>query len=180
MTSAAAGEGKSTLSINIAISIARNQQKVILIDADLRNPSVRAMTGIPEGTPGTIDILNGQADFLSSLVPYGRYTVDEEGPFENSAMLVLPGGAPVKNPEGIYGRESMSEILKKAGEIADVVIIDAPPCGFLADASALARKCDAGIMIVRQDYTRLERILESVEMLSVTGVNMLGYIMNNM
>ena len=170
VTSATAGEGKTSVAINLAISLSRQDIKVILVDADLRNPSVAKELGLELGSNsfGTVDVLEGKAIATATLVDYGKYS-----------MKVLPGGDPVKNPGALLGGASMEHMLNKLSEEADVVILDAPPCGVVVDAAVLARMVDGAIFVIRQDYARIENVLGNLENLSDTGVSMLGYVLND-
>lgn len=167
VTSAAPEEGKTTFAINLAVSLAAKGRKVALIDADLRNPSVVRQMGLSRAENGIGEVLKGQADLKESLVSY-----------RDTTLKILPGAEPISNPTGLIAGENMEKVLEALARTADYVIVDAPPCGIFSDASLLARSMDGAIVVVRQDYMRIERILSGIENITDTGVQVLGYVLN--
>lgn len=167
ITSTSAGEGKTTFAINLAISLSRHGETVIVIDSDLRNPSVASTLDVEVKT-STAELLSTDVSMEEALIDIPEYKIQIVGgkPFEGNAVE-------------LYGSEKFNEMINFFSKHADFVIVDAPPCGFLVDASTIAKKVDSAIFVVKQDYTRIDRVLESVERLSETGVNILGYILND-
>ena len=98
--------------------------------------------------------------------------------YENMNLRILPGIKSVKEPTKLLAAKSMETILNLLAEQADYVVIDTPPCGVLSDTSIIAKNADSAIMVVRQDYTRIDRVLFGIENVVDTGVNLLGYILN--
>ena len=147
-----AGEGKTTIAANLAVSLARKGKKVILVDCDLRNPSVVEAMGMKKPKVGIVDILKDRAKIKDALIPYG-----------DTKLMVLPGAQSVSNPGKLIGSREMENLLNTLARIADYVIVDTPPCGMLSDASIVARFVQGIVMVIRQDYTRTDRILAGVE-----------------
>ena len=170
ITSSSAGEGKTTISANLAISLSRKSKRVVLVDGDLRNPSVAEAMGLDNSQGGIIDVLKGEKKAEEVMIAYGRH----------GRLRVLPGGRPESNPAAYLGSETFAALLDKMCETADYVIVDAAPCGMLSDASVIAPQMDGAIMVVRQDYARINQILAGFETLSDTGIKILGYVMNYM
>ena len=172
ITSAAAGEGKTTFAVNFAISLARKGKKVILVDMDLRNPSVARTMDLKVGKEGIDTLLQKEIAIMSSAID------DMLLSYEDMNLKVLPGIKSVKEPTKLLATKSMGTILDLLAEQADYVVIDTPPCGVMSDASIIAKDADSAIMVVRQDYTRIDRVLFGIENVVDTGVNLLGYILN--
>lgn len=167
VTSAISDEGKTTVAVNLAISLAKKGKKVALLDGDLRHPSVALSMGIRTKKYGIADVLNKKADLKSVMLRYGEYELD-----------ILPGKEMVKNPTELIGNGYLERLLKVLRKNYDYVIVDTPPCGMLSDASAIARMTDGAVMVVRQDSARIDRILNGVENIADTGVNLIGYVLN--
>ena len=167
ITSAAVSEGKTTLSVNIALSLARKGKQVILVDADLRNPSVAKAMSLEDVKAGTADVLRGNADVMEVLIPY-----------KDMSLRVLPGAAAVRNPGNLLGSKKMEEMLDILASDADYVIVDTPPCGMLADASIIARFMQGVIIAVRQDYASTDKVIAGIEHIVATGTDLIGFVLN--
>lgn len=155
------------MAVNLAISLAKKGKKVALLDGDLRHPSVALSMGIRTKKYGIADVLNKKADLKSIMLRYGEYELD-----------ILPGKEMVKNPTELIGNGYLERLLKVLRKNYDYVIVDTPLCGMLSDASAIARMTDGAVMVVRQDSARIDRILNGVENIADTGVNLIGYVLN--
>ncbi|MCI6019055.1 MAG: CpsD/CapB family tyrosine-protein kinase, partial [Clostridiales bacterium] len=166
VTSAVAGEGKSTTAVNLALSMAKKGVKVILVDGDLRHPSVAPILGI-ESEFGIADILRGDVKTTEVLKAAG-----EDG------LLVIPGTKPVKNPTELISSENMQRLIYQLKKAADYVIIDTPPCTVMSDASVFARMTQGIVMVVRQDFARIEKVVSGFEILVETGTPLIGYILD--
>jgi len=167
VTSAVKGEGKTTMAVNLALILAMKGYEVLLVDGDLRNPSVNRTLQIEGSGKGILEILQGKTDLSRAAVQYGDTT-----------LRVLGGGSPQKDPLALLGSEDMRKLLDEAGERADYVILDTPPCGVTADAAILSRMADGALMVVRQDYVRTDKILYGIDSIADTGISLLGYILN--
>ena len=171
ITSASEGEGKTSVAINLAISLSRQDIRVILIDADLRNPSVAKEMGlnpVEMNHMGTAEVLQGKISVEEALINYGEY-----------GMRILPGFGSVKSTGELLGGKEMKKLISSCSAICDVLIIDSPPSGMLVDASIIARKVDGTVFVIRQDYARINLVLESIESIAETGVKILGYVLND-
>ena len=168
VTSAASEEGKTTVAVNLAISIAKKGKKVVLLDCDLRHPSVAKAMGVTANEKGISDLLDRKADLKSVMIRYGEYELD-----------VLPGKESVQDPTVLLGNGYLEKLLKVLRKNYDYVIVDTPPCGMLSDASVVARMTDGAVMVVRQDCARIDRILNGVENIADTGSDLIGYVLNS-
>lgn len=167
VTSAAVSEGKTTLAVNIALSMARKGKRVVLVDGDLRNPSVAKAMGLEDVNVGTADVLRGDADVMESLIRY-----------EDTSLRVLPGTTPLRNPGKLLGSKQMEEMLDALTRDRNYVIVDTPPCGMLSDASVIARFVQGAVIVVRQDYARTDKIIAGIEHLVATGTELIGFVLN--
>ncbi|MGN0263281.1 MAG: polysaccharide biosynthesis tyrosine autokinase [Oliverpabstia sp.] len=169
ITSSIPGEGKSTVAVNLAISFAQKGKKVILVDCDLRNPSVQDHMNIPGVYPGIVNVLNGNEELEDAL-----YTVEKGG----IDLKVLCGShRPAQNVE-ILGSQEMKNLLDKLEEMADIVVIDTSPSAVLVDALVLARYVPMALYVVKYDYAKVRYVLEGIEELADTGVDILGCVLN--
>lgn len=170
ITSAMPGEGKSTVSANIALSLAARGKSVILVDADLRNPSTAKVFGITEERHGngTLDVLKGQVSYQEALIPY-----------KESNVKLLLGSAAISDTASVLSGETMKNFVKELEKRADYVIIDTPPSGLLSDAAIVGQYVQGAIFVVREDYTWIDRIIEGTEILAASGVKIVGSILND-
>ena len=165
VTSTIANEGKTTLAINLATALAQKGKEVLLVDCDLRNPSV-AITYHKETMPGLSQYLQGQCSTEDIL--YRTKTPH---------LYAIFAGQAVAHPESLLGSDSAKELLAYAEENFDYVILDTPPCALLADAADLCSLADCSLLTVRQDYSCHHQILEAVQMLSDCDRPILGTVL---
>ena len=162
ITSPAKGDGKSLTAANLALTMAQEfQQRVLLIDADLRRPAVHRLFGIPGG-PGLTDVLMGGAELNQALVNV-----------ENHHLTLLPAGAIPNHPAELLGSASMRRVLDTLRTRFDRILIDMPPVAPLADLHIVAPMADGVLMIVRAGVTprpAIERALAGLDMSKVLGL----------
>jgi capsular exopolysaccharide synthesis family protein len=165
VTSPNKGDGKSLTAANLSLTMAQEfQQRVLLIDADLRRPSVHHLFGISD-TPGLADVLMGAADLNQALVALPEYHV-----------TLLPAGAPPSHPAELLGASSMRRILDTLRTRFDRILIDMPPVAPLADVHILAPLVDGVLMIVRAGVTPKPAIEQALSGLDASKV--LGLVLN--
>ena len=169
VTSSMPGEGKSTITVNLALSLMQKEYNVILIDGDLRHPSLTKTLGINTDYYGFgfRDVITGEASLEDALISY-----------QDSNIKLLLGSSAVETTESLLSGELVKEVIAQAASIADYVIIDTPPAGMLADASIIAKYADSAVFVVRQDGVRKDRVVEAIQNLSQTGVHMAGCVLN--
>lgn len=136
-TSCTPNEGKSTVSLSVAASLAESGKKVLFIDADLRK-SVLA------GRHGVQGELKGLSHFLS-----GKEKIEDvvcKTQIEN--MMVILAGIVPPNPAELLGQEKFAKLISSGRKVYDYIIIDAPPLGSVIDAAIIAKVCDASVLVI--------------------------------
>jgi len=166
MTSALAGEGKTTTSINLAITLADAGQRVVLVDADLRRPSVATYMGI-EGSVGLTTVLIGKVALEDALQPWGSGTLD-----------VVAAGQIPPNPSELLGSDAMSALLERLGAEYDVVVVDSPPLLPVTDAAILARRTGGAILVTGAGTVHRQQVEGAVAALTTVGARLLGVVVN--
>ena len=158
-------EGKSTTSINLSCSLAESGSKVVLIDADMRRPSVAKNLDVA-ATPGLSNLLSVGADG----------TVREKVLHDN--LSVIPAGNIPPNPSDLIGSEAMKNLIDKLRTQYDYVIIDLPPVNLVSDSLAVSQHTDGMIVVVRHDRTRRRDVLEAIRQLKLVNAKILGFVYN--
>ena len=167
VTSAAGGEGKTTVAVNLAISLAQKGKRVVLVDGNLRKPAVAGAMGLEAGTYGTIDVLKGLPLTTDSFQIYG-----------SEGLRVLTGRPLEAKEWDAFQQKNIELMLDKLEPLFDYIIIDTPPCGELADALLFARCVHNAVLVARHDKTRVDQILSAAELLAETGTTLIGYTIN--
>ena len=166
VSSAIPGEGKTTVAANLAIAMAKKGKRTLLIDCDLRNPSVAAIYG-QEETLGMAAFLTGKAAADKII---HRQAVKN--------LYVVFGGPPASNAAELLAKVETKYFIQAARNVFDFVILDTPPCSMLADAAELAELADCALYTIRQDYAPKDRILEGAQLLAGSGLPLIGCVMN--
>jgi capsular exopolysaccharide synthesis family protein len=181
ITSAIGKEGKSTTIANLAVALARSGRKVVLVDLDLRRPSIDAFFDIDHRRPGLTHVILGRASLDEALVSV-LAPGDQDGatPSTNGTgrgwLEILPSGPLPPNPGEFAGSHALDEVFRLLGEHADVVLIDAPPLLHVSDSIALAAKVDAMLLVTRLSSTRRSTVEELRRTLDGAPVVKLGFI----
>lgn len=172
VTSALAGEGKSTVAVNLALSLAQTGQKVALIDCDLRHPSDRAIFGLQRG--------EGLGELLEKKIRMRDCTLyaKDIGIDRDMKLLFIPGGKSMDDGSELLGSERMQKVIETTKKWADYVILDSAPAGLLTDAVVLAQFADAAIFVVRKDFARVDYIMDGLEHLAESRIQVVGGILN--
>lgn len=165
VTSTEAGEGKSTISSNLALSLSQDNKKVIIVDGDLRKPSVHRQFRI-SGSVGLTEVLIGEQS-LNSV----KYKI-------NPYLDAVTSGHIPPNPAELLASEEMEKIIKNLKEEYDYVIIDTNPIGLVADAQILSSKVDGVILVARYEKTKKENLLSCKKMIDQVGGNTIGVVLN--
>lgn len=166
VTSTLPNEGKSTVAANLALALAEQQKKVILIDADLRKPSLKKLFNITESSEGLTELLTSDSSVIKPLAIRG------------SSLLLLAGDKTSDRPQVLLSSSKMAKIIASLREDMDYIIIDTPPAGLLSDAATVSNLVDAAIYVVRQDYANRSTILDSAQMLANMDVRFIGTVLN--
>lgn len=170
LSSALSGEGKSLTSINLAYTLSQLDKKVILIDCDMRRPTLAEKLNIRK-KPGLSSHLTGQCS-LEELVQYCGIPGDEQ------AFHVIAAGQNPPNPVELLSSEKMTEALKELRQRYDYVILDLPPVGEVTDAMAVAKTVDGMLLVVRQNYCNRIALADAVQQFDFIGTKMLGVVFN--
>ena len=168
VTSGQKGDGKTTLAANLAAALAQTSNRTLLIDADLRLPSVHKMFGMGRNTPGLADYLIGNEDVNQVIIDSGV-----------PGLSLLCAGSPTNSPAELLGTRSMVELLEMLATEFDQIIIDTPPVTHVADALLLARLVDGVALVVRSGKTPLPVAEFAVSRLRQVKANILGTVLND-
>ena len=161
-TSASPEEGKTTVSTNLAIALAKMEKKVILIDADIRNPSVE-----------------------KSIIKYEKYNksgLDSYSQIKNVPDLginIMTFTVTEDNMWKVINTEYLEKIIEDLKQKYDYVIIDAPPCALVSDPITIAGVVDTTILVIKQDTVRTTRIKYAIDSLQSVNANILGCVLNS-
>lgn len=166
-TSAQAHEGKTTVCINLAVTFAQAGSRILIVDADMRCPSIHRYLKT-QSSPGLSDKIGGFAEDKACVY---RTVVDN--------LFVMPAGSLPPNPAELLLSNRMDSFLKVFTNSFDYVFIDAPPVGLLTDAAIIGSKCDGVVFVCRQRYSNKTQIRKSLEALNQVGANLFGFVLND-
>jgi capsular exopolysaccharide synthesis family protein len=165
VTSAEAAEGKSTVSGNLALTFAQNEKKVILIDCDLRKPSVHKNFKISN--------LIGLSEVL-----IGKEKLEDVIQKRNQNLDILTSGKIPPNPSEMLSSSAMTKLIEKLKEIYDIIILDSAPLQAVTDAQVLSTKVDGTIIVVRAQRTNREAVIEAKKLLDKVGAHIIGTVLH--
>ncbi|UIJ36311.1 polysaccharide biosynthesis tyrosine autokinase [Allobranchiibius sp. GilTou73] len=166
MTSALAGEGKTTTTANLALTLAENGLSVCLIEGDLRRPRLLDYLGL-EGAVGLTDVLIEQASLADVLQPYGKHR-----------LSVLGAGQLPPNPSELLGSPAMGETLRRLSEQFDYVLIDAPPLLPVTDAAVLSTQASGCVLVVGSGLVTRDQLGAALGSLQAVNGTVLGVALN--
>lgn len=167
VTSSAPSEGKSTTMANLAVTIAQTGKHVLLIDCDLRKPSVHKNFGIMN--------LNGLTNVIAEHKDYRQCIQNVE--VDN--LDIMTSGPIPPNPSELLGSRRMDEFVKMVTKDYDMVLIDAPPVGAVTDAAILSTKVDGTILVVSSGSTDISLAQRAKQLLEKVQANIIGVVLNN-
>lgn len=167
VTSAGPIEGKSTTASNLAVVFAQQGKKVLIVDADLRRPTLHFTFGFTN-TIGLTNVLTRQIHINESI-----RTTDVEN------LYFMPSGPIPPNPAELLGSATMDQLISDLYEMFDLVIFDVPPVLAVADAQVLGNQVDATILVVSSGLTEREGAIKAKEILEQTKSKLLGAVLNN-
>lgn len=164
VTSASPGDGKSHVAVNLALTLSDSyRRRVLLIDADMRRPSLHLLFGVPN-TRGLVDALKAKTDEKVAAVRISE------------TLTLLPAGRPESNPLGGLSSDRMKRIVEDAVSRFDWVIVDSPPVGMLADARLVLETVDAALLVVRAGVTRFPDLQAAAD--TIGHERILGLVLN--
>ena len=167
ISSPSPSEGKTTTAANLAISMAQTENRVLLIDTDLRKPRIHVMFGLP-ASPGVTNVLGR----LASLADAIKHT-------KHQNLDVLCAGDKVVNPAEMVSSEVMTQMLDQLSKVYDYIFIDTPPLNVVSDAIPLVKQSDGIVIVVRHMVSTITELDKAIHSLQFVEANILGVILND-
>ena len=165
VTSSEPGEGKSTTAGNLALCMAQGDKKVILIDCDLRKPSLHKKFKI-SNLVGLSDVIIGKADLATAAHRY------------NKDLVLLTSGKIPPNPSEMLSSKTMGKLLESLKDTFDYIILDTPPVQAVTDSQILSTKSDGTILVIRAERTKKESVQNAINLLKKVNANIIGTVLN--
>ncbi len=166
ITSSMRGEGKSTTAVNLSYVLAEKGSRVLLIDGDLRIPSIAKKMGL-DSSPGLTDVLMGRDDDIEH---YKSTLLD--------TWYIMPSGDIPPNPSELLGSKRMESVLESLREQFDYIVVDLPPVNIVSDALSISNLITGMIVVIREEYTEKKELEHCFRLLKLSNVNILGCVMN--
>ncbi|WP_144876723.1 polysaccharide biosynthesis tyrosine autokinase [Microbacterium sp. 1.5R] len=166
VSSAFAGEGKTTTAVNLTLALAERRPRVLLIDADLRRPRVAEACGL-DGSVGLTTALTHQASLADSIQTWGTRNID-----------VLTSGLRPPNPTEVVSSAAMQDLLREVRDHYDFVVVDSAPVLPVSDTLTLARASGASLLVGRYKVTRRQSLRRAVDTLTGAGARVIGFVLN--
>ena len=164
VTSAEMAEGKSTVAGNLALTFAQSEKKIILIDCDLRKPSLHKKFKV-SNLVGVSEVLLGKATFEEAVQKH------------NDNFYFLTSGKILPNPSEMLASSAMTELIEKLKEEYDIIVLDTAPIQLVTDAQILSTKVDGTILVVRAEITKKDVVIEAKNLLDKVGANIIGTVL---
>ncbi len=166
MTSPSLQEGKSTTVANLAVSMAQQKEKVLIIDADLRNPRIHSIFKL-ENSIGLSSVLTNRNWFEEAIkeTNIGKLEILTSGPIPD-------------NPTELLGSNVFSRLLEAASQTYDVILIDSPPVLEVSDTKLLANQCKSVILVLRHGKSKVDKAIEAKKVLKIAKAELIGVIIN--
>lgn len=165
VTSSEPGEGKSTTTGNLALTFSQDEKRVLLIDCDLRKPSIHKKFRISNNI-GLSDVILDNSKLDKALIKRNDY------------LDILSAGKVPPNPSELLGSKALEDLLDELGKKYDVIILDTPPVHAVTDAQILSTKVDGVILVVRAERTKKESVISAKAALDKVNANILGTVLN--
>ena len=166
VSSAMDGEGKTAVACNLGVALSTTR-RVLLIDADLRRPSVSAALGLPPGSPGLVQLMTRRASLDQCIKSVG-----------GSSLKVLPAGRAAGNALDLLMSSRFGRLLDEMQKHFDMVIIDCPPVQLVSDTLVLGRAASSMVFVARSDSTPLQVIRRALHRIDKAGISVLGVVLN--
>ncbi len=166
VTSSGPAEGKSTTVANLAVVFAQQGKKVLLIDGDMRKPTVHYTFQLTN-LIGLTNVLSKQTEFTNAV---------KKTDVENLSVLVT--GPIPPNPAELLGSQAMDSLMEELYNVYDVILLDTPPVLAVTDAQILANKCDGTILVVNSGRTQVDAAVKAKDLLETVNAKLLGVVLN--
>ncbi|MCE5268545.1 MAG: polysaccharide biosynthesis tyrosine autokinase [Planctomycetaceae bacterium] len=168
VTSASKDEGKTSVAAQLAVSLARAaNEMILLIDGDLRSPDIHRVFDLPV-EPGLAEVLAEECPIEKAIVPAG----------EDGLVCILPAGRPRSSPHRLLGNGSWRSLVQRIPAAYRYVIVDTPPVLAASEALVLARGADASLVCVMRDVSRVDQVQKATERLLAAGGHVVGAVLN--
>jgi capsular exopolysaccharide synthesis family protein len=167
VTSAEKGEGKSTTTANLAAAYAMEKKRVIMIDADLRQPTLHQFYG-KTNRIGLSNLLVQQCELEEAICDTGV-----------PGLMMIASGTIASHPTEMLGSDRMKALIAKLSQSFDIILIDSPPVIMFSDAQILAAQCDGVLLVVNCGRVKSKIVKKAKEQLDFVGARILGAILNN-
>ncbi len=167
VTSTAPDEGKSITLANLAVTMAQSEQRVLLVDCDLRRPSLHSIFGLANDhglTSALLEQGQGELPILATSVP---------------GLSLLASGPLPPRPADLLGSRRMATLMDRLRASADIVLIDTSPVVAVTDAAVLAPQVDGVLLVLQAGYTRRDRAREARQILEKVKAHIIGVVLNN-
>lgn len=168
VTSAGPSEGKSFTIANLAVVFAQQEKKVLLIDSDMRKPTVHYTFRV-DNRRGLSSVLVGEHELEEASIKSDVPNLD-----------ILPSGPIPPNPSELLGSNKMRHLIEEAKELYDLVIFDTPPVLAVTDAQILANFVDGSLLVIRSKQTDQESAIKAKELLEPAKAKLLGCVLNDL
>ena len=165
VTSSVPGEGKSTTSGNLALSLAQSGNKVLLVDCDMRKPSIHKKFKI-SNMSGTAELLLRKESFEDVANCY------------NENLTIITAGKIPPNPSEMLSSRAMTAFIKEMKKEFKYIILDTPPLQAVTDAQVLSTKADGVLLVVRAGSTKRDAVLNSVDLIKKVKGKVIGMVLN--
>ena len=168
VTSSKQGEGKSTIAANLAVVFASQGKKVLLVDADMRNPSLHKLFKV-RNQQGLTSILTTKNRQITNLL----HKTSQEN------LELLTSGILPPNPSELLASQRMSQFIETVKQEYDLIVFDMPPVNIVTDAQVMGNKADGTVFVIRKEVADLSEILKAKELLNLVQANVLGAVFNS-
>lgn len=165
VTSSEPGEGKSTTAGNLALCLAQGDKKVILVDCDLRKPSLHKKFKV-SNIMGLSDVIIGKEELVTAIHRY------------NKNLVILTSGKIPPNPSEMLSSKTMTVLLEELKNNFDYIILDTPPVQAVTDSQILSTKSDGTIIVVKAERTKKDSVENSINLLKKVNANIIGTVLN--
>ncbi len=167
VSSSLRGEGKSTTAVNLAYALAKDGSKTLLIDGDLRIPTISKKTGA-DNTKGLTDLLLGES-----------FDIEEWQSVHQNNWYILTAGEIPPNPSELLGSKRMENLLNRLREKFDYIVLDLPPINLVSDAMSVSNLIDGMILVIREGYSDKKNLELCVRQIKLADIHVLGCVMND-
>lgn len=180
VASPSAGEGKTSVTLGLARALTAMGQRVVAIEADLRQPAFAKNVAVPRPS-GLSSILAGVSTFSDELIELDMATKLPVDPGQGggASFWVLPGGPVPPNPQGLLSTDTIRDVLSEATAFADIVLIDTPPAAVVNDAVTLVDLVDGVVLVIQMHNTTRDRARRALRLLANLHAPLLGVVATN-